>query len=41
MATKFFTALNSDKLTSIDLNEVEVSSLKLVSIKLGTGTSSK
>jgi hypothetical protein len=38
---QLFTAVNSAKLSYIELNEVKVSSLKLSSIKLGSSTSNK
>jgi hypothetical protein len=41
MATKLFTAVNSVKLSYIELKEVKVSSLILSSIKLGSGNSNK
>jgi hypothetical protein len=41
MATELFTAVNSVKLSYIELNEVKVSSRKLISIKLGSNTSNK
>jgi hypothetical protein len=41
MATKSFTAVNSVKLSYNELNAVEVSSFKLISIKLGSSTSNK
>jgi hypothetical protein len=40
MATKF-TAVNSVKLSYIEMNEIKVSSLKLTSIKVGSSTSNK
>jgi hypothetical protein len=41
MATKLFTAVNLDKLSYIELNEVKVSSLTLSFIKLGSTISNK
>jgi hypothetical protein len=41
MATKLFSAVNLVKLSSDELNEVEVSSLKLNVIKIDSCTSSK
>jgi hypothetical protein len=41
METKLFTAVHSVKLIQIELNAVKVSSLKLISIKLGPSTSKK
>jgi hypothetical protein len=41
MATKLFTAVNSVKLSYIELNEVKVSSLILSSIKSNASTSNK
>jgi hypothetical protein len=41
MATKFFTAVNSIKLSLIEFGEVKVSSLKLSSVKLSSSTSNK
>jgi hypothetical protein len=38
METKLFTAVNSDKLSYIELTEIKVSSLKLISIKLVSST---
>jgi hypothetical protein len=39
--TMLFTAINSVKLSQIEFNEVKVSSLKLICIKLGSSTSNK
>jgi hypothetical protein len=41
MATKLLTAVNLVKLSYIEMNEVKVSSLKLISVKLGTSTTNK
>jgi hypothetical protein len=41
MAIKLYTAVNPVKLSSIELNEVNVISLKLSYIKLGSSTSNK
>jgi hypothetical protein len=41
METKFFTAVNSVKLSQIELNEVKVSSVLLIPIKLGQSASNK
>jgi hypothetical protein len=41
MATNLFTAVNLVKLSYAELNEVKVSLLKLISIKLGSSTSNK
>jgi hypothetical protein len=41
MATKLFTAVNSVKLSKIELNEVQVSSLTLRFSKLGFSASNK
>jgi hypothetical protein len=41
MATKLLTAVNSVKLSYIELNEVKASLRKLISIQLGPSTSDK
>jgi hypothetical protein len=41
MATRFFSAVNSSKLSYIELNCVKVGSLKFVSMILGSGTLNK
>jgi hypothetical protein len=41
IATELFTAVNSVKLSKIELNEVKVGLFKLSSIKLGSSTSNK
>jgi hypothetical protein len=41
MAIKLYTAVNSVKLSSIELNEVNVISFRLSYIKLGSSTSNK
>jgi hypothetical protein len=41
METKLYTAVNSVKLSKIEMNDVKVSSLKISSIKAGSSTSNK